>query len=113
MKPHDPYLPADWLGITESERLGLIRLAREIPYSTDKFEMMFWRDCICGHLARQMCLISMSTERIRHLFSPSLSGLFTGNCPSGHAQCWEGRPISEATREDAAIAITRFLTFGL
>jgi hypothetical protein len=73
MKQLDPiYKSAEELGITEQERKELIEA---IPYfiglEPDKFSMLDWNYCICGHIGRLNGRMTHD-ERMNH--SEALSG---------------------------------------
>ncbi|MGH6822810.1 MAG: hypothetical protein ACREC4_04855 [Methylocella sp.] len=105
MRPYDPYKTARELGITDEERQGLIKLARALPYDTDAFAMSDWRTCICGRLYKSRALPFVSKLK----FSAALTGLFCMWRGGNPAPCWMPLTMNHS-KEQAATAITRFLT---
>jgi hypothetical protein len=109
MKHIDHYKTAKQLKITESERAGLIRLTRILPYTTEPFDMRDWDICVYGWLNGLDC--SVFPKRPKH--SNALFPLFV-KCSV--APCWQSTNIwpnyMDATATDAARAIIHFLTFG-
>src|SRR5271166_4259744 len=104
----DPYKTANELRITDQERESLIVVGRALASSdpNDKFAMVGWTNCIYGKMCNWR--VQQGEPALAHIsYSGALSDLFIISRPNS---LWpKDVNMVNATREDAALAVHKFL----
>jgi hypothetical protein len=99
MQHVSPYRSAAELGISETERAGLIDLSRKMaaPDFAERFDMAGWCDCIHSNLQRSI------GQEVR--IGGPMFKLFLGQAP-----CWKTEGLLNRTPIEGATAILSFLS---